>query len=91
MKKYESTLGYRLAASFLMMVASFVTAFISWLFFSFLIGKADQAFIFPFNIVYYFTAVFTILAFVSPTLALYCMGWIWNKIEKFVKSILKEC
>ena len=90
MENNKTTFGDRFAASFIMFVASFITAIIIWGFVFFFVGKAGGIFIFPFIFVIYTTAAFTILAFISPKISLSCIGWVWGKIDKFIKALIKD-
>ena len=87
MKKERSTFSDRIAASFVMLFLSFVTALIIWGVAVLIIGKATAGdSIVPFDFVVYFTVIFTVLAFLSPNVSLDCLGWIWKKIEKMYKE-----
>ena len=90
MNKNKTTFADRFAASFIMMIASSLTAMVIWVFVFFIVGRAGEIFIFPFIYVFYATAAFTILAFVSPNISLRCMGWIWGKMDKFIKALMKD-
>lgn len=77
----------RLAASFAMFFASFVTGLTIWLLVFFFIGKAGEIFTFPIIFIGYFTALFTVLGFISPNKSLELLGWVWDKLNKFIKGI----
>lgn len=90
MKDKKITLGDRLASSFVMLLASFITGVIIWGFVIIIIGKAHPA-VFPsFNYVLYATAFFTLLAFILPNTSLNIMGWIWKKIDNFIKFLKND-
>ena len=89
MNKEKTTFGDRVASSFVMLLASFVTAIVIWGFVFLFVGRAGEVFLFPFKFVIYSTAAFTVLAFISPSASLNSIGWIWKKIENFIK-ILKN-
>jgi hypothetical protein len=82
--------GDRVAASFLIFVASLITATIIWAFVFIFVGRAGELFVFPFSFVLYSCAGFTVLAFLLPNRSIDCIGWVWNKIDVFIKSLRNE-
>ena len=90
MKKEKTTFGDRVASSFVMLLASFITALIIWGFVFLFVVRAGEVFIFPFNFVIYFTAALTALAFISPNASLNSMGWVWKKIENIIKALKND-
>jgi len=90
MKKEKITFGDRAASTFVMLLASFITALIIWGFVFLFVGRAGEVFIFPFKFVIYATAAFTTLAFIAPNASLNSMGWVWKKIENFIKALKND-
>ncbi len=85
----SNSFSTRLAASFAMFFASFVTGLTIWFLVFFFIGKAGEIFIFPIKFIGYFTASFTIMGFIFPNKSLDLIGWVWGKLSKFIKDINK--
>ena len=90
MKKEKTTFGDRVASSFVMLLASFITALIIWGFVFLFVGRAGEVFVFSFNFVIYATTTFTTLAFIAPNASLNIMGWVWKKIENFIKALKND-
>lgn len=86
MKEEKITLGDRFISSLVIFLAAFFTALIVWLIVLFLSPKSGNIFTFPFIYVFYFSGVFTAIAFLSPKKSLDYMGWIWNKMDSFFKE-----
>ena len=90
MKKEKTTFGDRVASSFVMLLASFITAIIIWGFVFLFVGRAGEVFVFPFKFVIYATSAFTALAFIAPNVSLNSMGWVWKKIENIIKALKND-
>ena len=86
MKKNKVTFGERIEASFLMLIASFLTALFLWGFTFALSSKGGDLFTFPFSFVFYFSGFFVFFAFVAPNKSIDAIGWLWKKIENFLKD-----
>ena len=87
MKKERTTFGDRIAASYLMLLAAFITFLLIWLFITILFYKADNIASIPFAFVIYSSVSFALFAFIAPNKSLDTIGWVWKKIENIIKSV----
>ena len=85
MKKERDTFGDRIAASFLMLLASFITALIIWAFISFLTFKSSSEAFIPFSYVMYTSLSFAVFAFMAPNKSLDAIGWVWKQMENLFR------
>ena len=86
----KTTLGDRFAASFALLLASFVTALLIWGIVFLFIGRAGQLFMFPFSFVFYSTVFFTTIGFILPDTSIELIGWVWKKLEPLVKLLINN-
>ena len=87
LKSQDNSFGARIAASFAMLIASFITACVIWLIAFYFIGKSGNIFIFSVEFIGYVTAVFTVMAFIFPNKTLDLIGWVWQKLDNLIKSM----
>jgi len=88
MEKPVITMGDRIAAAFVMFIASAITSIGLWSVLIFILLKLNINNSMAFSLVYYFTGFFTILAFMFPDLALKMMAGIWKRIDRFLNLFL---
>lgn len=87
LKKENESFGSRIASTFAMMLASFLTSLIIWLLISIFVVRGSELFILPIPFIIYFTFFFTVLGFIFPNKTLEVISWIWKKIDNFIKAL----
>ena len=80
MKDNTITFGDRFAAAAVIAIASFLTGLFLWGFNLFITMAGSFKAFLPFSYVWYFVAVFVILAFFSPSKALNLIGKLWKAL-----------
>ena len=89
MEKENVTFGDRLSTSFIMLVASFITGVIICCVIFFYGMAGGEVITIQFSFVIYITIAFALYGFVAPDRSMNTIGWIWKKLEYWVK-VAKE-
>ena len=89
MKNEKVMLGDRLSTFFIMLVASFITGVIICCVILFYGMANGEVITVQFSLVIYIAIAFAFYGFVAPDRSMNTIGWIWKKLECWVK-VAKE-